>query len=78
VRVQTFFALITILFGSSTFALERKDLTFRVFQFPANQIPRIDGQTNDWALVPDSYAVGMDQLMDTEQGHGLKHDPGVA
>ena len=25
-------------------------------------------------MVPESYAVGMDELMDTEQGHGLNHD----
>ena len=29
----------------------------------------------DARMVPDSYAIGMDQLMDTEQGHGMNHDP---
>lgn len=46
-------------------ALERPDVTFRVFQFPANQIPRIDGKTDDWAMVPASYSIGIDQLKDT-------------
>ena len=55
--------------------LERPDVTFKVFQFPPNMIPRIDGNTDDWAMVPDSYAIGMDQLMDTEHGHGMNHDP---
>ena len=33
-------------------------------------IPRIDGNADDWAMVPDSYAIGMDQLEDTENvGH---------
>ena len=27
---------------------------FQVFQFPKNQIPRIDGEFSDWAIVPDS------------------------
>ncbi len=36
-----------------------------MFQFPANQIPRIDGKVEDWAIVPESYAIGMDQLKDT-------------
>ena len=57
-----------------TGALERKDVTFPIFQFPADKIPTIDGKTMDWDLVPVSYHIGMDQLMDTEQGKGLNHD----
>src|ERR1035441_5606385 len=30
---------------------------FKVFQFPPDQIPRIDGKDDDWAIVPDSYAI---------------------
>ncbi len=58
-------------------ALERQDVTFKIFQFPANMIPRIDGNADDWAMVPDSYAIGMDQLEDTEApgGHGTARDP---
>ena len=26
-------------------------------------------------MVPDSYAIGTDQLMDTERGKGMNHDP---
>src|ERR1035441_2220852 len=57
------------------FGLERPGVTFKIFQFPPDKIPRIDGNTDDWAMVPDSYAIGMDQLMDTEHGHGMNHDP---
>lgn len=46
-------------------ALERPETNFRVFQFPAHQIPRIDGKTDDWAIVPESYSIGVDQLKDT-------------
>jgi hypothetical protein len=70
--------LITVLFAMSpAIALERPDVTFKVFQFPADMIPRIDGNTDDWAMVPDSYAIGMDQLEDTEApgGHGTNRDP---
>ena len=57
-------------------ALQRPEVTFKVFQFPPDQIPRIDGNDDDWAMVPDSYAIGMDQLEDTEApgGHG-SYDP---
>jgi hypothetical protein len=50
-------------------ALDRPDVTFKVFQFPADQIPRIDGKTDDWAIVPDNYAIGIDQTVDDEGGH---------
>jgi hypothetical protein len=58
-------------------ALERQDVTLKIFQFPPDRIPRIDGNDDDWAIVPDSYAIGMDQLEDTEAtgGHGANRDP---
>ena len=65
---------IALLLVATPLALERKDVTFKIFQFAADQIPRVDGKTDDWAMVPESYAVGMGELMDTEQGHGLNHD----
>ena len=48
--------LLAALLLPSAFGLERPDVTFKIFQFPANMIPRIDGNTDDWAMVPDSYA----------------------
>jgi hypothetical protein len=63
-----------LLLGSGLYALERSDITFKVFQFPADKIPRIDGDTQDWSMVPDSYAVGTDQLIDDNQKYS-KPDP---
>jgi hypothetical protein len=45
------------------------DSTFRIFQFPADKIPRIDGNTDDWSMVPESYVIGTDQLRDDEKKH---------
>ena len=45
-------------------ALDRPGTTFKIFQFPADKIPRIDGNADDWKIVPDDYAIGMDQLVD--------------
>jgi len=56
-------------------ALERPDSEFRIFQFPANMIPRIDGDTSDWDMVPSDYAIGSDQLEDTVRGGGIGPDP---
>jgi hypothetical protein len=48
--------------------------TFKIFQFPANKIPTIDGNPDDWKMVPQSYLVGMDQLWD-DSGKQPKADP---
>ena len=48
--------------------LARPDVEFKVFQFPADRIPRIDGDSHDWDFVPDSYAIGQDQLRETVIG----------
>ena len=47
------------------YALERPGIEFPIFQFPPNQIPRIDGKIDDWALVPASYSIPTTQLKDT-------------
>ena len=47
------------------------DSTFKIFQFPANMIPRIDGNTSDWSFVPETYIVGNDQLRDDEKKHPI-------
>jgi hypothetical protein len=45
-------------------ALEKPGVTYPVFQFPADRIPRVDGNADDWSMVPDSYIIGTDQLTD--------------
>ncbi len=54
--------------------LARPDVEFKIFQFPADRIPRIDGKVDDWSFVPESYAIGMDQLQETVFGIGDQHD----
>jgi hypothetical protein len=41
----------------------------KVFEFPADQIPRIDGKDDDWAVVPDSYALTLADMHDDEKKH---------
>jgi hypothetical protein len=57
-----------LLFSHSSLALDRTNDTFKIFQFPPNMIPTIDGKTNDWDIVPESYVIGSDQLVDDQQG----------
>ena len=61
-------------FPSTAFALEKPGVTYQVFQFPADKIPRIDGNTDDWAMVPESYVIGTDQLTD-DTGKYPQPDP---
>lgn len=55
-------------------ALEKPEVTYPIFQFPADRIPRIDGDAADWSMVPASYVVGTDQLRD-DTGNHPKPDP---
>lgn len=58
-----------------TLELARPDMEFKIFQFPHDAIPRMDGRTDDWDMVPGSFRYGTDQLNDTEDGHGTDIDP---
>jgi len=56
-------------FARPAAALDRTNAPFKIFQFPADKIPVIDGQTNDWNIVPESYVIGTDQLTDDMHHH---------
>ena len=55
-------------------ALDRPEITFKVFQFPPNMIPCIDGKTNDWDMVPKDYVIHTDQFVD-DTGQHTNADP---
>ena len=52
-------------------ALDRTNEVFKIFQFPPDKIPTIDGKTNDWDIVPESYVIGSDQLVDDNGKHQM-------
>jgi hypothetical protein len=66
-KLITLASTLFICFSVSVFS--QADSTFKVFQFPANMIPRIDGNTDDWSFVPESYITGNDKLRDDEKKH---------
>lgn len=45
-----------------------QDNCYKVYQFARTEMPRIDGNADDWECVPDSYAVTFDSLVDNS-GH---------
>ncbi|MDP2982777.1 MAG: PKD domain-containing protein [Candidatus Latescibacter sp.] len=74
-RIFLFFLALSLVCFSAGFSLSRPDKEFKIFQFPRDQIPRIDGNTDDWNIVPDDYAYGNEEINDTEDGHGANIDP---
>ncbi|MGA3179841.1 MAG: PKD domain-containing protein [Verrucomicrobiota bacterium] len=61
------------LLSHAALALDRTNEIFKIFQFPPNMIPTIDGKTNDWDIVPESYVIGSDQLVDDPVGDQPHH-----
>jgi len=52
-----------------------KGVTYHVFQFPDDKIPKIDGDPSDWASVPRSFTIDGSHLEDTVMGKGKNMDP---
>lgn len=74
-RAWIFTSALLFTASMTVFALERPGVEFKIFQFPANMIPTIDGKTDDWKIVGDEYAIGSGQLSDTVKGKGTNIDP---
>ncbi len=62
-----FLVMLTVIINchyTVTAQLQRPDTNFKIYQFPPDKIPNIDGKIEDWSIVPDSYAIGTDQLIE--------------
>lgn len=57
-------AIASILLLTLANVIAQEDRGYKIYQFPANMIPRIDGNTDDWDSFPAEYIVGTDQLWD--------------
>ncbi|SDL65339.1 PKD domain-containing protein [Pedobacter sp. ok626] len=69
-----YFCIIIAFSLFSVRGIAQEDRGYKVYQFPANMIPRIDGKTEDWDTFPSEYIVGIDQLWD-DSGKYPKSDP---
>ena len=58
----------------SAMALENMDKNFKIFQFPQNMIPRIDGDMSDWDIVGEDFVYGTELLHNTSRKE-VKYDP---
>ncbi len=70
---QSFYTFLFLLFAVFN-CWSQENRKFKIFQFPKDQIPVINGNVDDWDLVPASYTVGMDQVWD-DRGKHEKVDP---
>lgn len=60
---------LAVTFVAPLHALDRPEITFKVFQFPTDQMPRIDGDAADWSIVPDDYAITTARFTDDNGKH---------
>jgi hypothetical protein len=67
--------LVLVALALGSMSLVRPGKEFKIFQFPQDRIPRIDGDFSDWEMVPASYAIGLDELKNTKFGEGKTPDP---
>lgn len=51
---------------SNTNASSNNDSILKVFCFPADKIPTIDGNTIDWDIVPESYTYTIEHMVEDE------------
>ena len=61
-----FTAFLLFAFISQYFALRNPEEVLPVFQFPADRIPCIDGNSKDWDIVPESYVICTDRLFEED------------
>ena len=53
----------------------RPGVEFGIYQFPRERTPSIDGDFSDWDMVPDSFIIGSDQLINTVFAEDKAQDP---
>ena len=74
-KYLAFILLSGFVFFLSLKSYSQTESFFKIFQFPADKIPRIDGNPDDWDMVPEIYMAGSDRLRDDEKKHSAP-DPG--
>lgn len=64
-----------LLLAGLTISFARPGVEFMIYQFPMEHTPSIDGEFSDWEIVPDSFYIGSDQLVNTVHAVGEEQDP---
>ncbi len=69
ITFQQLVLCMVLLAGAINQSSAQEKRSYKIFQFPANMIPAVDGNAADWSVVPDSYTIGIDQLWDDSKKH---------
>ncbi|MCG9970015.1 PKD domain-containing protein [Christiangramia crocea] len=64
---KSYYLLLFFLYSLTSWSQDNR--SFKIFQFPVDKIPAINGDTKDWDIVPASYIVGMDELWEDSGKH---------
>ena len=71
----TSFIYALLILAGLSLAFARPGVEFMVYQFPREMTPSIDGDFSEWDLVPDSFMIGSDQLINTVFAEDKAQDP---
>lgn len=64
--MKNLFSSIMLILLSIGIHAQDNNKIFEVFCFPENKTPLIDGNTDDWDIFPDAYAIGMNEMKEDE------------
>lgn len=70
-----FFSFLILFLICTLISFAQDERMFKIFQFPPNMIPTIDGEMGDWDIVGEEYSVGLDQLTDDRDSNTHMVDP---
>ena len=48
---------------------------YKIYQFPDDRLPVLDGDLSDWAMVPESYIIDTSHIFDSVNGNGFNVAP---
>ena len=61
---RPFAVLIIMLMVHALSLRAQTDVRYKVYQFPDDKLPVLDGNLDEWKNIPDTYIIGADQLLD--------------
>ena len=75
IRNQLLISLMIFAASLIILSFARPGEEFLIYQFPREKTPSIDGDFSEWEMVPDSFYIGSDQLINTVFNEDVPQDP---
>ena len=74
IRNQLLISLMIFAASLIILSFARPGEEFLIYQFPREKTPSIDGDFSEWEMVPDSFYIGSDQLINTVYNEDVPQD----